>query len=67
MTFNSGLAGKSAKRLREEQRQRQDKRRMAFRRAIEDYREAQALQEQLGEYPEIMLGGQQNSLSRPAL
>lgn len=42
--------------VRREHQRQQDKKRMAFRRAIEEYRASQALQAQFCDYPEL-LGG----------
>ncbi|CEA04630.1 hypothetical protein BN1049_01652 [Pseudomonas saudimassiliensis] len=64
MAFIPEFAGESAKSVRNERRRQEDKRRMAYRRAIEDYREAQALQAQLGDFPEWVTT-HRGSLSRP--
>ncbi len=53
MAFIPNFAGESVKSVRNERRRLDDKRRMAYRRAIEDYREAQALDAQLGDFPEL--------------
>lgn len=66
MAFKKGLAGTPARSVRNEQRRQDDKRRMAFRRAIEDFREAQALQAELGDYPELA-GQTLATLPRPAV
>lgn len=66
MAFNSVLTGDSTKHVRNERRRQEDKRRMAFRRAIEDYREAQALREQLGESAEPT-AAREARLARPAV
>jgi len=46
----------AANSVRRERQRQQDKKRMAFRRAIEEYRASQALQAQCCDYPEL-LGG----------
>ena len=66
MAFIPDFAGESAKSVRNERRRQEDKRRMAYRRAIEDYREAQALHARLGDFPELLAAGQ-GPLARPAL
>ncbi|MBL4835854.1 MAG: hypothetical protein JKY26_18035 [Pseudomonas sp.] len=38
---------------RKQRRQNEDRKRMAYRRAIEEYRESQALQAQVCDFPEI--------------
>lgn len=53
MAFIPNFAGESVKSVRNERRRLDDKRRMAYRRAIEDYREAQALDAQLVDFPEL--------------
>ncbi len=53
MAFIPNFAGESVKSVRNERRRLDDKRRMAYRRATEDYREAQALDAQLGDFPEL--------------
>lgn len=53
MAFIPNFTGESVKSVRNERRRLDDKRRMAYRRAIEDYREAQALDAQLGDFPEL--------------
>ncbi|TVP87637.1 MAG: transcriptional regulator [Pseudomonadaceae bacterium] len=40
--------------LRKQRRQQEDKKRMAYRRAIEDYRDSQALQAQMTDFPELL-------------
>lgn len=40
--------------LRKQRRMEEDKKRMAYRRAIEDYREQQALQAQFCDFPELL-------------
>lgn len=64
MAFIPEFAGESAKSVRNERRRQEDKRRMAYRRAIEDYREAQALHAQLGDFPELVTA-RRGSLPRP--
>lgn len=54
MAFIPNFAGESVKSVRNERRRLDDKRRMTYRRAIEDYREAQALDAQLGDFPELL-------------
>ncbi|PAU86955.1 hypothetical protein CK507_12645 [Pseudomonas sp. WN033] len=44
----------STSNLRRERRREEDKKRMAYRRAIEDYRDSQALHAQVCDYPELM-------------
>lgn len=66
MAFIPDFAGESTKSVRNERRRQEDKRRMAYRRAIEDYREAQALQAQLGDFPEL-LAVRRDALARPVL
>ena len=66
MAFVPDVAGESVRSARQEQRRQQDKKRMAYRRAIEDYREAKALQAQLGDFPELM-ASRHTSLPRPSL
>ena len=66
MALISDFTDGSARSSRDERRRQQDKKRMAYRRAIEDYREAQALQEQLGDFPELLLQ-QPTHLIRPGL
>ena len=66
MAFVPDFAGESAKSVRNERRRQEDKRRMAYRRAIEDYREAQALRAQLGDFPELMVA-RADTLSLPVL
>ena len=39
---------------RKQRRQMEERKRMAFRRAIEDYRESQALQAQFCDFPELL-------------
>lgn len=53
MAFIPNFSGESVKSVRNERRRQDDKRRMAYRRAIEDYREARALDAQLGDFPEL--------------
>lgn len=53
MAFIPNFTGESVKSVRNERRRLDDKRRMAYRRAIEDYRKAQALDAQLGDFPEL--------------
>lgn len=53
MALSSVSAGKSVNSVRNERRRQEDKKRMAYRRAIENYREAQALLEQLDDFPEL--------------
>ena len=53
MAFIPNFTGESVKSVRNERRRLDDKRRMAYRRAIEDYREAQALDAQLVDFPEL--------------
>lgn len=66
MAFIPDSAGESVKNVRNERRRQQDKKRMAYRRAIEDYREEQALRAQVGDFPEAMLA-RRTGLSRPFL
>lgn len=66
MAFVPDVAGESIRSPRQEQRRQQDKKRMAYRRAIEDYREEQALRAQVGDFPEAMLA-RRTELSRPSL
>ena len=66
MAFVPEVAGESIRSPRQEQRRQQDKKRMAYRRAIEDYREEQALRAQVGDFPEAMLASRPE-LSRPSL
>lgn len=66
MAFIPDSAGESVKNVRNERRRQQDKKRMAYRRAIEDYREAKALQAQLGDFPELM-ASRHTSLPRSSL
>lgn len=40
--------------VRKQRRLEEDKKRMAYRRAIEDYRESQALQAQMSDFPELL-------------
>ncbi|MEH6565969.1 MAG: hypothetical protein V7756_11645 [Halopseudomonas sp.] len=44
----------STNNLRRERRRQEDKRRMAYRRAIEDYRESQHLQATFCDFPELL-------------
>ena len=66
MAFVPDVPGESVKNVRQEQRRQQDKKRMAYRRAIEDYREEQALRAQVGDFREAMLA-RRTGLSRPSL
>lgn len=66
MAFVPGFSGESAKSVRSERRRQEDKRRMAYRRAIEDFRDAQALNARLGDFPEL-LAARQDALARPVL
>lgn len=65
MAFIPDSAGESVKNVRNERRRQQDKKRMAYRRAIEDYREAQALDALLSDFPELMV--QHRTQARPTL
>ncbi|PRB82756.1 PA3496 family putative envelope integrity protein [Pseudomonas sp. MYb185] len=67
MAFDPDFAGESVKSVRNERRRQQDKKRMAYRRAIEDYREAQALNTQLRDFPELLGRHGHGTLSRPTL
>ena len=40
--------------VRKQRRLEEDKKRMAYRRAIEDYRDSQALQAQMTDFPELL-------------
>lgn len=66
MAFNPDFASETISSVRREKRRLEDKRRMAFRRAIEDYRESQALHAQLWDYPELH-GNDLNQRVEPAL
>ncbi len=66
MTFHPELADESINSVRNQRRKQQDKKRMAYRKAIEDYREAQALNSQLRDFPELM-GSPAVTLPRPGL
>ncbi|HDY97325.1 MAG TPA: hypothetical protein ENH72_02435 [Pseudomonas sabulinigri] len=50
--------------LRRERRRQEDKRRMSYRRAIEDYRESQSLQATFCDFPEL-LGQTDHHRSQP--
>ncbi|MCO5786987.1 hypothetical protein DHB74_11540 [Pseudomonas sp. G11-1] len=67
MAFVPDFAGESVKSVRNERRRQEDKRRMAYRRAVEDYREAQALNAQLRDFPELMSHHDHGVLPRPTL
>ena len=56
MAFDPDFAGDthSASSERRERRRQEDKKRMAYRRAIEDYRESQALQASFSDFPELL-------------
>ena len=45
-------------------RKLQDQRRMAYRRAIEDYAEQCQLQRELADYPELVFAGHQQAVDR---
>lgn len=66
MAFIPNFAGKPTTNVRNERRRQDDKKRMAYRRAIEDYREAQALKAQLGDFPELM-ATHNDTLARPII
>ena len=65
MAFIPDFAGNSVASVRNEHRRQQDKKRMAYRRAIEDYRETRRLQAQLGDFSE--LPAPRHSPARPDL
>lgn len=67
MAFIPDFADESAKSVRNERRRQEDKRRMAYRRAIEDYREAQALNAQLRDFPELRGRHDHGVLPQPML
>lgn len=54
MAFDPDYEDDSTSSVRKQRRQKEDRRRMAYRRAIEDYRESQALQMQVCDFPELM-------------
>ena len=56
MAFDPDFAGDthSASSERRERRRQEDKKRMAYRRAIEAYRESQALQASFSDFPELL-------------
>lgn len=59
--FDDEQSGNSARRAK---RREQDKQRMAYRRAIEDYRDSQALHAAVCDFPELI---ESTHSSRPAL
>ena len=52
MAFDSDFEDGSTS-VRKQRRQNEDRKRMAYRRAIEEYRESQALQAQVCDFPDI--------------
>lgn len=52
MSFDSDFEDGSSS-VRKQRRQKEDRKRMAYRRAIEEYRESQALHAQVCDFPEI--------------
>lgn len=53
MAFEPDFEEDSTSSVRKQRRQNEDRKRMAYRRAIEDYRETQALQQQICDFPEL--------------
>lgn len=52
MTFESDNVDGTVGNLRKQKREQEDKKRMAYRRAIEQYQESKALQAQVCDFPE---------------
>ncbi|WP_304638634.1 PA3496 family putative envelope integrity protein [Pseudomonas sp.] len=53
MAFETEFDSETGSNPRREKRRQEDKRRMAYRRAIEDYRDSQALHAMVADYPEL--------------
>jgi hypothetical protein len=50
---------------RKEKRREEDKRLMAYRRAIEDYRDSRALHEQVCDFPDLLIEATRDTWARP--
>ncbi|KAA0694014.1 transcriptional regulator [Halopseudomonas laoshanensis] len=59
MTFDQDNLDDSTSNVRKQRRQQEDKKRMAYRRAIEDYRESKALHALVCDFPDL-IGTAQN-------
>lgn len=60
MTFDQDNLDDSTSNLRKQRRQQEDKKRMAYRRAIEDYRESKALHALVCDFPDLVSSAQQH-------
>lgn len=59
MTFDQDNLDDSTSNLRKQRRQQEDKKRMAYRRAIEEYRESKALHALVCDFPDLVASAQQ--------